>query len=286
MKYGFLGLGIMGTAMAANLVKAGLDVTVWNRDAKKCEPLVELGAHTAGTPREVVEKADLVFAMLADPAASESVILGPGGVLDGMAEGKGFIDMTTNDPETGIDMSRAIIDQGGRYLEAPVSGSKGPAEAGDLIIMAAGDRELFDLAEPAFTIMGKMHIFVGELGQAARMKLVVNMIMGGMMTAFSEGLNLGKACELDLEQLQQVLANGALANPMFSLKGPAMVEGKYPTAFPLKHMEKDLRLALFVSCQQTQIAPTAEAAQELFAQAKVLGFGDEDFSAVHKVIGG
>ena len=285
MNYGFLGLGIMGKAMAANLVKAGLDVTVWNRTSDRCGELVAMGAGVAETPRDVVGASDVTFAMLADPAASEAVVLGPGGVLDGMAEGKGFVDMTTNDPETGLDLGRAIAEEGGRYLEAPVSGSKQPAESGDLIIMAAGNQELYEMARPAFAIMGKADFYLGEVGQAARMKLVVNMIMGGMMTAFSEGLNLAGGCGLDQGTLLEILAGGALANPMFAGKGPGMVAGDFPTAFPLKHMEKDLQLALCLACQHTQIVPTAEAAQELFAQGKAKGFGDEDFSAVHKVIG-
>ena len=285
MNYGFLGLGIMGRAMATNLVKAGLDVTVWNRTPDKCRALVEMGAGAAQTPRDVVVASDVTFAMLSDPAASESVVLGPGGVLDGMSVGKGFVDMTTNDPETDLDLARAVTDEGGRYLEAPVSGSKQPAETGNLIIMAAGDADLYERAKPAFEIMGKMNFFLGEVGQAARMKLVVNMIMGGMMTAFSEGLSLARDCELSPDTLLQILASGALANPMFAVKGPGMLAGEYPASFPLKHMEKDLRLALCLACQQTQITPTAEAAQELFAQAKAQGFGDEDFSAVHKVLG-
>ncbi len=132
MRYGFLGLGIMGSAMAANLVKAELDVTVWNRDSAKCRPLVDLGAKVGRSPREVTENCDLIFAMLSDPAAAESVCIGPDGVLDGISEGKGYVDMSTIDPQTSRDMGMAITDQGGRYLEAPVSGTKKPAEDGTL----------------------------------------------------------------------------------------------------------------------------------------------------------
>lgn len=284
MKYGFLGLGIMGTAMATNLVKAGLDVTVWNRNAAKCLPLKKLGAKVNASPREVTEGSDLVFAMLSDPAAAESVCIGPDGVLDGMSEGKGYVDMSTIDPETSRDMGLAISDQGGRYLEAPVSGTKKPAEEGTLIILTAGDKSLYEEASSAFDIMGKKRIFLGEVGQAARLKLVVNMIMGGMMTAFSEGLSLAGNCHLKAEDLLDVLAAGALANPMFAVKGPLMENGNYDVAFPLKHMEKDLRLAVEVGGDYAHVLPMAEMAQSLFEQAMSQGLGELDFSAVHKVI--
>lgn len=284
MKYGFLGLGIMGGPMATNLIKAGHELVVWNRGREKCSPLSELGAEVMGTPREVVTACDITFAMLADPAASEAVCLGPDGVLDGIEPGKGYVDMSTIDPDTSVDMGAAVTDCGGRYLEAPVSGSKQPAETGNLVFLAAGDETLFQDVGPALDIMGKKKVFLGELGQAARMKLIVNMVMGGMMTAFSEGLGLAKNCGLESNDLLDVLSAGAMANPMFEIKGPAMAAGNFPTAFPLKHMEKDLRLAVELGGNHVQILPMAETAQEFFAKALEQGLGDDDFSAVYRTL--
>ena len=122
--YGFLGLGIMGRAMAANLVRAGYAVTVWNRSPEKCAPLAEMGAAVGETPARVIADCDVTFAMLSDPAAAESVCFGTDGVLDGMAPGKGYVDMSTIDESTSRDISTAVIEMGGRYLEAPVSGTK------------------------------------------------------------------------------------------------------------------------------------------------------------------
>lgn len=284
MRYGFLGMGIMGSAMAGNLVKAGLDVTVWNRDGKKCAPLMAAGAQRGATPAEVAAACDVTFAMLSDPAAAEAVCLGPQGFLEGLTAGKGYVDMSTIDPQTSMDLADAITVEGGRHLEAPVSGTRKPAQDGTLVILAAGDQGLYEEVSPLLDIMGKKRLFLGKTGQAARMKLVVNMIMGGMMTAFSEGLVLADHCQLQAGDLLDVLAAGALANPMFAVKGPAMVQGEFAPAFPLKHMEKDLRLALELGGDYAELLPTAEAAQGLFALAMLQGLGDEDFSAVHKTI--
>ena len=189
--FGFIGLGIMGSGMAKNLVKAGFEVTVWNRTADKCRELAELGAKVATTPRQVVENCRVTFSMLADPVAALAVCDGPDGVLEGMAAGKGYVDMSTVDVATSAGIAAAVTARGGRFLEAPVSGSKKQAEDGALIILAAGDRSLYEEVLPGFERMGKKILHLGEVGNGARMKLVVNMVMGGMMTSFCEGLAPG-----------------------------------------------------------------------------------------------
>jgi len=285
-KFGFLGLGIMGSAMAANLAKGGFDVTVWNRSEQKCAPLVALGARQATSPREVVASCEVTFAMLADPRAAEAVCFGPEGVLEGIGAGKGYVDMSTVDAGTAQKIGAAVMERGGRFLEAPVSGTKKPAEDGTLIILAAGDRTLFDETRPALDKMGKMVLHLGETGGGARMKLVVNMIMGGMMTAFCEGLALGEKGGLQPDRILEVLEAGAMANPMFKIKGGMMLQGNYATAFPLKHMQKDLRLALLLGDELAQPLYTAGAANETFKRAREQGCADEDFSAVYKAVKG
>ncbi len=178
-KLGFIGLGIMGSAIAKNLVNAGFDVTVWNRSPEKCKDLAALGATTAETPQAVVESCPITFTMLADPAAARDICFGKYGILDGISEGKGYVDMSTVDPETSQMIGRAVASKGGRFLEAPVSGSRKPAEEGTLVILAAGDRPLFDEAMPGLERMGKKILYLGETGNGAKMKLVVNMVMGG-----------------------------------------------------------------------------------------------------------
>jgi 3-hydroxyisobutyrate dehydrogenase-like beta-hydroxyacid dehydrogenase len=283
-QFGFLGLGIMGSAMAANLVKAGFSVTVWNRTADKCAPLRELGAQVAESPREVAAACPITFAMVADPAAAEAVCFGRDGVLAGLKPGHGYVDMSTVDDRTARRIGDAVVRQKGRFLEAPVSGTRKPAEDGTLIILAAGERGLFEEVTPAFAKLGKLAVFLGEAGQGARMKVIVNMIMGSMMTALCEGLALAEKGGIDGGELLQVLGAGALANPMFAIKGQAMLGDDFATSFPLKHMQKDLRLAVALGDDLDQSLPAVALANETFKRARANGAAEEDFCAVFKTI--
>jgi 3-hydroxyisobutyrate dehydrogenase-like beta-hydroxyacid dehydrogenase len=282
--FGFLGLGIMGSAMAKNLLKAGFQVTVWNRSLDKTTELAALGAKVAATPAEVTASCPISFAMLADPAAAEAVCFAPDGALAGIGGGRGYVDMSTVDAATARKIGAAIAQKGGRFLEAPVSGSKKPAEDGTLIILAAGNRALFDQALPGLEKMGKKCLFLGELGQGAQMKLVVNMVMGGMMTIFCEGLSLAAKAGLEAADLLEVIDSGAIASPMFKMKGAQIGQGAYSAAFPLKHMQKDLRLALALGDTLGQPLFAAAAANESFKKAKALGLSDQDFCAVYQAI--
>lgn len=281
---GFLGLGIMGKAMSMNLLRHGFKVTVWNRTRSRCDELVEHGAVVGESPADVIKKCKYTIGMLSDPAAALSVVFDKAGVLDQIGSGKGYIDMSTVDAETSSKISEAINAKGGSFLEAPVSGSKKPAEDGQLVILAAGDKALYEAAQPAFEVMGKKSFFLGEVGNGAKMKLVVNMIMGSMMNAFSEGLVLADKSGLDPQTLLDVLDLGAIANPMFKLKGPSMIQGSYSPAFPLKHQQKDMRLALALGDENSVSMPVAAASNEAFKKARSFGLGDQDFSAVYETV--
>jgi len=284
IKYGFLGIGIMGKAMAANLLHAGFEVMVWNRTGERCEPLVDMGAKQGESPAEVVKASDITFAMVSDPIAANALCFGPNGVLAGISAGKGYIDISTVDPQTTINIASAVQEKGGRFLEAPVSGSKKPAEDGTLVFLCAGDESLYNEADAALKVMGKKSFYFPEIGQGAQMKLVINMIMGSMMTAFAEGLALGDKIGLSITDVQDVLAQGAINNPMFQLKGPLMSAGNFTPAFPLLHMQKDMRLALQLGDDCGQSLYTASAANHAFIKARSKGYGNEDFSAVLKAI--
>ncbi|KAL6005954.1 Glyoxylate/succinic semialdehyde reductase 2, chloroplastic [Asimina triloba] len=279
-RIGFLGMGIMGSPMAQNLIKAGCDVTVWNRTKSKCDHLVSMGAKYKASPAEVASSCDVTFAMLADPASAVDVACGEIGAAKGMGPGKGYVDVSTVDSTTSKSISEHIKATGALFLEAPVSGSKKPAEDGQLIFLTAGDKFLYDRVSPILDIMGKSRFFLGDVGNGAAMKLVVNMIMGSMMASFSEGLLLSEKVGLDPNVLVEVVSQGAISAPMFSTKGPSMVQSSYPTAFPLKHQQKDLRLALALAETVSQPIPIAAAANEMYKVAKARDLGDEDFSAV------
>ncbi|GMH25809.1 hypothetical protein Nepgr_027652 [Nepenthes gracilis] len=284
MEIGFLGLGIMGKAMAMNLLRNGFKVTVWNRTLSKCNELVEHGALVGETPAVVVKKSKYTIAMLSDPSVALSVVFGENGVLGQICNGKGYIDMSTVDADTSTKISEAITSKGGYFLEAPVSGSKKPAEDGQLVILAAGEKALYDDAVPAFDVLGKKSFFLGKVGNGAKMKLVVNMIMGSMMNAFAEGLELADRSGLNPHTLLDVLDLGAVANPMFKLKGPSMIQNNYSPAFPLKHQQKDMRLALALGDENALSMPVAAAANEALKKARSMGLGDLDFSAVYETV--
>ncbi|XP_022152652.1 glyoxylate/succinic semialdehyde reductase 2, chloroplastic-like isoform X1 [Momordica charantia] len=280
LRVGFLGLGIMGAPMAQNLIKSGCDVTVWNRTRSKCDPLINLGAKYQSSPQEVAASCDITFAMLADPKSALDVACAENGAASGMALGKGYVDVSTVDDATSKLISARIKDTGALFLEAPVSGSKKPAEDGQLIFLTAGDKSLYETVAPFLDIMGKSRFYLGDVGNGAAMKLVVNMIMGSMMAAFSEGMLLSEKVGLDPSVLIEVVSQGAISAPMYSTKGPSMIKSYYPTAFPLKHQQKDLRLALGLAESVSQSTPIAAAANELYKVAKSHGLSDQDFSAV------
>lgn len=286
MNVGFVGLGIMGSAMALNLVKAGFSVTVWNRSADKCRALVDVGAVAAETPRAVAECSDIVIAMMANTLAVQSVRDGKEGIIAGLKPGKGYVDMSTVDAETSILSASRAHEVGALFLEAPVAGSRKPAEDATLTIMAAGDRELYESSLPILEKLGRKILFLGETGNASRMKLANNLVMGGMLTALCEGMALAAASGLDAAQFLEVLDAGAVSNPMFRLKGPQIAaQGEFPAAFPLKHMQKDLRLALRLAEETGQPLFATATINELFKSALAEGLGDSDFAAVCRVIG-
>ncbi|CAO2840215.1 unnamed protein product [Amaranthus hypochondriacus] len=279
-RVGFLGIGIMGSPMAQNLIKAGCDVTVWNRTKSKCDPLISLGAVYKPSPEDVAASCDVTFAMLADPESAVDVACGEHGAANGMGPGKGYVDVSTVDAETSKLINERITGTGASFLEAPVSGSKKPAEDGQLIFLTAGDQSLYNKVAPLLDIMGKARFYLGDVGKGAAMKLVVNMVMGSMMASFSEGLLLSDKVGLDPSVLVEVISQGAISAPMYKLKGPSMIQSQYPTAFPLKHQQKDLRLALGLAESVSQSIPLAAAANELYKVAKSRGLSDHDFSAV------
>lgn len=285
MKIGFIGLGIMGSAMATNLLKAGFNLKVWNRSIDKCTPLINQGATSAVSPRLLAESCDVVITMMATPAAVQSVRDGDEGIVAGLSAGKGYLDMSTVDAITSMQSAGLAKEKGALFLEAPVAGSRKPAEDATLTIMAAGDRELYDSSLPVLEKMGKKIMFLGETGNAARMKLANNLVMSGVLTALCEGIALAAGSGLDSSQLLDVLDSGAVANPMFRMKGPQIAaEGDFPAAFPLKHMQKDLRLALQLAEEVGQPLFATATINEIYKTALARGLGDQDFAAVCRVI--
>jgi 3-hydroxyisobutyrate dehydrogenase-like beta-hydroxyacid dehydrogenase len=275
----------MGSAMAANLLKAGFEVTVWNRSPDKYASLTELNAVVAASPRAVAQNSDVIIAMMATPDAVQSVRDGADGIIAGLLAGKGYLDMSTVDADTSLESARLAHAAGALFLEGPVAGSRKPAEDATLTIMTAGDRQLHDTALPILEKMGSKILYLGDTGNAARLKLANNLVMAGMLAALCEGMALASKSGLDTAQLLEVLDCGALSNPMFRLKGPRIAaNGEFPAAFPLKHMQKDLRLALRLADEVRQPLYVTAAVNELYKSAIAADLGDSDFAAVSRII--
>jgi len=281
---GFVGLGIMGEGMAINLLKSGHTLAVWNRSRGKSEALAASWGDkvvVCETPAEVFSKTNLVYCMLSTPEVVKSVYEMEAGVLAGVTAGKCIVDCATIAPDDMQRLYKQVTDKGGRFLEAPVSGSKGPAHAGQLIFLCAGDEALFKEATADLDAMGKASFFFGEPGSGARMKLVVNMTMGSMMVALGEAVSLCEKAQLDSKQMLQVLDLGAMANPMFKLKGPKMLAGEFEPNFPLQHQQKDLKLAVELGKSLGLPLPLADTADTVMQQARAEGSSELDMCAVY-----
>ncbi|XP_052749922.1 cytokine-like nuclear factor N-PAC isoform X2 [Galleria mellonella] len=282
MKFGFLGLGIMGSGIVKNLLNSGHKVIVWNRTAAKCKDFEKVGATIAVTPCDVVEESDITFSCVADPQAAKEMVFGNCGVLHCPSlESKGYVEMTSIDADTSHDIVEAISGKGGRYLEAQIQGSKTQAEEGTLIILAAGDRSLFDDCQSCFKAMSKNSFYLGDIGNASKMNSVLSVVGGVALAALAEGLALADRAGLSQADLLDVLALTPLASPHLILKGRAMIESSYSTHQPLTHMQKDLKLALGLGDALEQSLPLTATTNEIFKHAKRLGYANHDVAAVY-----
>jgi len=297
---GFIGLGIMGEGMAARLISekvAGSPsraLHVWNRSASKCEALKskfpDANIVVEKSAKAVVEACGVTYSMLSTPEAAASVFNDSAGTLAGVTSGKAIVDCATLAESDHQTMSAAVTAKSGVYMEAPVSGSKGPAATGTLIFLCGGPRSLFDAIEnDGLNAMGKASHFLGEsVGVGTQAKLVVNSVMGTMLAAFSEGIALSQAMGLDGKTMVEIFGQGACAAPMYKLKGNKITESPpdHGTNFPLKHAHKDMALASDLAEKHGIAYATNDAAEKIFKRAREgeMGLQDLDFSAVFEQV--
>ena len=279
-RIGFIGLGVMGHPMAANLVRAGHDVTVWNRTPGKARELLELGADWADSPMEAARTAEIVITMVSDDAAIERVYYGGDGVMNGLAPGTVVIDCSTISP----GMARRLAEDAARrhcdFLDAPVTGSKPAAEEGTLVFIVGGGREALDRVRPVLLAMGRDIVHMGGNGSGAIAKLVNNLIGAANLAALAEGLALAAASGIDGGKMLTVILSGAASSRMAELKGPKMLGGDYSLQFALSLMHKDLRLASALAEGVKAPAPLLGAVKALYRDAENAGLGGEDLSAL------
>jgi 3-hydroxyisobutyrate dehydrogenase/glyoxylate/succinic semialdehyde reductase len=282
MKIAFIGLGIMGSRMATNLAKQQVNLTVYNRTAAASQAVEAHGAHIAHSPTAAVTSADVVFTMLSTPQVIKEVAMGTNGFVQSMKQNAIWVDCSTVNPSFTQELHQFASQQGIRYLECPVSGSKLQAENGELIFFAGGTGELVSQVTFLLEYMGKRIIHAGDTGKGAATKMLVNGMLAQAMLVFGETLMLGEKMGLSREFLLDLLPKLPVSAPFLQFKAEKIRKENWEEEFPLEWMQKDLHL-LTLSAYENQVAmPAANLAKELYMKAVEQGFGRNDFSAIVK----
>jgi 3-hydroxyisobutyrate dehydrogenase len=274
----------MGARMAARLIKAGHDVTVWNRTADATTPLLAAGATQAQTPREAAARAAFVVAMVRDDDASRPVWLDPDdGALAGMAARAVAIESSTLTPGWIRELGRAIAERGGSLLEAPVSGSRVQADAGQLVYFVGGDETTLARAEPVLKAMGSAVHRVGPLGSGALVKLSTNALLGVQITVLAELIGLLRRSGADASRALQAVAGTVVWSPVANYLSGSMLTGDFSPQFPVELIEKDFNY-IVQAAGSAEDAPTIAAARDVFRDAIDAGLGELNMTAVVKLV--
>ena len=274
---GWIGLGKMGKPMSESLIKAGHEVIVYNRTKSKEAPLKEDGAATAGSPKELVEQADIIFLMISDDKAVDEVFLGKEGIMAADVKDRIIVNMSTVSPGISRKMANALKEKGNHYLDAPVSGSVKQANEASLVIIAGGEKAIFEQVKPLLETIGRKAVLVGGTGAGNVTKLAVNTFLGVVTQGLAEVINFSRSKDIKTETLMDILNNSALGSPFVKIKGDAAIQEDYNAAFTLSHLTKDLRLAQEAGLD----APLGNAAYKTFSNAEA-DLGDEDVIAIIK----
>jgi 3-hydroxyisobutyrate dehydrogenase-like beta-hydroxyacid dehydrogenase len=283
----FLGLGIMGSRMAANLRRAGFELTVWNRTKAKAEAFAaEHGAEVTDTPAQAAATSDLLITMVVDGDQVEQVLLRPDGAAETARPGTLCIDCSTIGPTATRAIGEALAEHDVHLLDAPVTGSSPRAEDGTLTIMAGGTEKDFERARPALEAMGKVIVHAGPLGHGQMVKLINNAMAAINATVVGEALLVAKRAGVDLDALIRVASAGSGSSTMLDLKADPMRNHDYTTLFKLEHMLKDVRLCLEEGQRSGAPFPTAAYVREILTAANGRGHGDDDFAALIEVLEG
>lgn len=284
MKIGFIGLGVMGQAMALNLAKAETPLMVWNRTPSRVEPLLEAGANVAASSAQVFELTSTVILMLANGAAIDAV-LGRGTLeFQKNVQNHTIVHMGTTSPEYSQALGKEIEAAGGHYVEAPVSGSRKPAEAGQLVAMLAGERAIVDRVRPLLAPMCHETFVCGEVPTALLMKLSVNLFLITMVTGLCEASHFASAHGLDMEQFRAVLDAGPMASGVSKMKLAKLVVRDFNVQASITDVLKNNQLVAEAARKARIASPLLDACHALFGETAALNYGHEDMAAVVRAI--
>jgi 3-hydroxyisobutyrate dehydrogenase len=284
-RVGFIGLGIMGSRMAANLRRAGFELTVHNRTRATAEAwAAEHGGRVVDTPAAVGADADVVITMVVDGPGVEQMLLGEDGAATAARPGLLCVDMSTIAPADTRRIGAALAERDIAFMDAPVTGSSPKAQDGTLTIMAGGEAADFERARPLLEAMGELIVHAGELGDGETIKVINNAVAAVNTAAVAEALVLASSTGIDLDALVRVMAAGSGGSAMLSLKAPAMRAHDYSTLFKLDHMLKDVELCLAEAGAAGVPFELAAAVRQILVEAAGRGFGDRDFAVLLEIV--
>jgi 3-hydroxyisobutyrate dehydrogenase-like beta-hydroxyacid dehydrogenase len=282
MKIGFIGLGIMGSRMAANLQRHGYSLVVFNRTRAKAEPLLGPCGTFSDSPAKVADQVDILFTMLANPDAVEEAALRANGFLNYLRPNALWVDCSSVNPSFSKKMAAAAAARQIRFVDAPVTGSAAVAEQGNLVFWVGGEDADLETIRSLLLCMGNKIVHVGGHGMGTSLKMVINLLIGNAMAAFAEGMALGEGLGISREVLFDSLLGMPAVAPFLAAKREKIERGNYDPEFPLRWMQKDLHLAS-VSAYETDVAmPVTNVTKEVYRLAMREGRGTEDFSAIYE----
>ena len=281
---GYVGLGVMGGRMADRLLGKGHTVTGTNRTKSKAQWLLDKGMKWADTPRGVAEAADIVFVMVTDSTALESIAGGPDGLVAGLGPGKIVIDMSTVSPATSVALAAKVREKGADMVDSPVSGSVSTLEQGKLTMMVGGRADTFAKIHPLLLDIGPKATHVGDNGLAVSMKIATNLSLAVQMLAFSEAVLLAEKSGIARKTAVEVLTNSVMASPMVQYRGPMVLGLPEEAWFDMKMMQKDVTLALEMGRRLAVPLPTTATANEFLTAARANGLEKKDFAAVFHLL--
>jgi 3-hydroxyisobutyrate dehydrogenase-like beta-hydroxyacid dehydrogenase len=284
MRVAFLGLGIMGSRMAANLLKANYPVSVWNRTPGKDLDLVQAGAVRAANPAACAAGADVVVSMLSTPEVVEQTALSHDGFLAVLQPGAFWIDSSTVNPSFSKRMAGECAARGLHFLDAPVTGSKEAAEKGQLVFLVGGSTGDLEAVRPLLEKMSKAIVHVGDSGMGSSLKVVNNMLAAQAGLAFAETLVLGESLGISHERLLDFFLGGPIASPLLNGKRAKYESLNFDPDFPLQWMQKDLQLAALTAYENRVAIPSANLAKEIYQLAARFGLADADFTAIYQYL--
>jgi 3-hydroxyisobutyrate dehydrogenase len=283
-RVGFAGLGTMGAFMAANLVRAGFAVTVWNRTPGRASELIDLGAREAHSPRELADSSDIVVTCLTDTPQVNQVLFGDAGLVEGMSRGTLFIDCSTINPLSAQEIAEKLAATGVTMLDAPVSGGSEGARLGTLSIMVGGDATDVERARPVLDAMGANVTHLGPVGAGQWAKAINQVILAGVYLGVAEGVTLGLKAGLDVERVVSALMGGAAASWVLTNRSDNMINDQYPLGFKISLHCKDLGIGLALAERVGAVLPVTAMAATFEDGLASQGHGDDDISALARPI--